>query len=305
MFTERQFRGFELALLISAFLHIAGLLLLSRARTAIESGLDLQEVSFMDVTYRPEVAKVLTPARAPAGGGGIAEPGAAPTYASGVAAEEVVPLDMSATLKRSQSQAKIELDRYELAREGDMDVIRIGGKGSSQTTEQILTQAPIALSKGQAGSGRGMGLSGVPGIPQTQVQPQISIEHRPLNKPTVSPTLPQLSSEPQPSIQGPVSKGTSFQIAGPISQREIIKKVKPRYPKWALEQHITGKVTVRIWVLANGQVKGVPQVLFSSGYPDLDQVVVDAVRGWEFAPLGSGVKAEEQWGDITFVFQLS
>jgi len=43
----------------------------------------------------------------------------------------------------------------------------------------------------------------------------------------------------------------------------------------------------------------------SSGYPDLDQVVVDALRGWEFAALGPGVKSEDQWGVITFKFVLS
>ncbi|MGQ9707658.1 MAG: hypothetical protein ACUVUR_02135, partial [bacterium] len=167
MFTEPRFRTFEFTLLISALFHIAGLLLLSRTRPSLDTELGLQEVSFMDVTYRPEVAKVINQTLVTAGGSGTVDEGALPTYASGVAAEQVAPIDMSATLKRSESQAKIALDRYELARAGEMDVIRIGGRGSSQTTEQILTQAPIALPRGPAGSARQLGLAGVPGIPQT------------------------------------------------------------------------------------------------------------------------------------------
>ncbi|MEN9978840.1 MAG: energy transducer TonB [candidate division WOR-3 bacterium] len=302
---ERPLRTFEIALVISAIVHISLLLLFSRYRTSGEAEWDLQEVTFMDVTYRPEVARVLNQNPLPSGGSGPNTGDVSvPTYAAGVASEEVVPLDLSSTLERSESQARIELDRYELARDGEMDVIRIGGKGAAQTTEEILAQAPISFSRGSgSGSGAGMGLRGIPGVPQPP-QPQLTIEHRPVTARARS-ALPSPPEQVQSTVQVPVSRGTSFQIAGPISQREIIRKVKPKYPKWALDQHISGTVTVRIWVLPNGQVKGIPQVLSSSGYPELDQVVVDAVRCWEFAPLGTGVKSEEQWGDITFVFQLS
>lgn len=308
MFEQRWSRKFEVALLISAVVHILLFLLLSHSRPAIEKGFDLQEVTIIDVTYRPEVAKVLSQTRM-AGPGGDGEEGAVSTYPSVVAADEVAPLDLSVALARSQSQARIELDRFELARGDEMDVIRIGGKGSAQTTEEILAQAPVSLARGSAGSSAGSGLRGVPGIPQTGVQPQLSIEHRPINKPASSsdaviPSAVGKSLAVSPGA-GPVSTGTTFQVAGPISQREIKKKIKPRYPQWALDRHISGSVTVRIWVEPNGQVKGLPQVLISSGYPDLDQVVVQAVRLWEFAPLRPDVKAEEQWGDITFIFQLS
>ncbi|MEO0073228.1 MAG: TonB family protein, partial [candidate division WOR-3 bacterium] len=153
-----------------------------------------------------------------------------------------------------------------------------------------------------SGSGPARASRGIPGIPQPQAQ--ITIEHRPLAKPPTQ-SLPQVAPEPVPTITSPTVTGTSFQIAGPISQREILKKVKPRYPRWALQQRISGTVRVRIWVLPGGKVKGTPQVTCSSGYPDLDQVVIEALKLWEFAPLGPDVRAEEQWGDVTFVFQLS
>ncbi len=306
MVTERRSRSFEIALLISVVLHIGSILLISRLKPAVSPEWNLNEISFMDVTYRPEVAKVISPSSVSAGGTGgtAAEREKAVDYVPGGATEEVAPIDLSATLERPPSQARIELDRYEVARAGDMDVIRIGGIGSSQSTEEILAQAPIALSRGGVVSGGSKGLQGIPGVPQQSEQPQLTIEHRPISKPTPVNPLPQPAPS-EPTVLTAVAKGTTFQIAGPISQRGIIKKVKPKYPKWAIEQHISGTVMVRIWVLPNGTVKGIPQVLSSSGYPELDQVVVEAVRVWEFAPLGTDVKPEEQWGDITFIFQLS
>ncbi len=298
-------RSFMITLLISLLLHLIGIFLLSRSRTVADLGLDLQEVSFMDVTYRPEVAKVVKPASAPAIGSGTFSEGAPPTYATGIAAEEIEPIDMSAKLERPSTQAKIELDRYEISREGEMDVIRIGGKGSTQTTEEILAEKPLPLARGPVGGRGATGLTGVPGVPQPQIQPQLSIEHRPLTKPSTTPTLPPTPAPTPPAMQIPATKGTSYRVAGPISQRKIINKSKPRYPKWALDQRISGTVTVRVWVMPNGKVKGTPEVVSSSGYPDLDQVVIEAVKLWEFEPLGPGVKAEDQWGDITFIFQLS
>jgi len=306
MDNQRRSHALEICAALSVIFHVAGLLFLSRTRTISESAVDLHEVSFMDVTYRPEVAKVLSRTQLTGGSGPVEAPaGPVATYGSGVASDQVPALDMSATLERNESQAKIDLDRYELDRSGaGLDVVRIGGRSSSQSTEEILAQPVVTLARGSGGPGSGLGLRGVPGVPQAQAQPQLTIEHRPLAKPAAR-ALPQLPAQSTPTVAAPVQSGTSFQIAGPISQREITKKVKPRYPKWALDQRISGTVTVRIWVLPNGKVKGAGQVLSSSGYPDLDQVVIDALRCWEFAPLGPGVKSEEQWGDITFLFVLS
>uniref|UniRef100_A0A7C4GFA7 Energy transducer TonB n=1 Tax=candidate division WOR-3 bacterium TaxID=2052148 RepID=A0A7C4GFA7_UNCW3 len=298
---EQRSNSFMIALGLSAAVHAGLGVLMSRTRSVAESAADMQEVSFLDVTYRPEVARVLSQTQmSGAGGQSEAPPPESPTYASS-ATIDVPALDMSATMERDPSQAKIDLNRYELDRGGGLDVIRLGGKGSSQTTDEILTQAPIPLARGHQ-RGTGMGLRGVPGV--AQPQPQLSIEHRPLAAP-VNRSLPEMPTQTAPAVQAPSASGTSFKIAGPISQRGITKKVKPRYPKWALDQHISGTVVVRIWVLPGGKVKGSPQVVCSSGYPDLDQVVVDALKGWEFAPLESGVKSEDQWGDVTFVFQLS
>lgn len=303
MFEERGIRRVDAAIVLSILLHAGMLLLASKSTPKLGDAVDMKEVTFMDVTYRPEVAQILAKSAIP-GGGGAADVGStAPTYASGVSSEELAPIDMSASLERDQSQAKIDMDRYELDRGEGMDVIQLGGQGSEKSTDEILSQPKVQLSRGLSRGGPSSGLlRGMPGVPQPSAQ--LTIEHRPLSKPAAS-ALPTVASQELPKMEAPVSRGSNFMVAGPISQRQITKKLVPRYPKWALERRISGTVVVRIWVQPNGQVKGAPNVESSSGYPDLDQVVVDALRGWEFAPLGPGVKTEDQWGVITFKFMLS
>jgi TonB family protein len=299
----------NLSLVMAVALHIAGIFLLSRPAAQGGSAADLQEVSFMDVTYRPEVAKILPKSAIPGGGGGSgpADFGSgAPAYGAGGNADEGGPIDMSAALARDNSQAQIDMNRYELDR-GDegMGVIRLGGSSTGKSTEEILAQPKVQLARGLARGGTGgggYGLHGMPGVAQPQAQ--LTIEHRELSKPAAR-ALPAPTGQDLPKVEAPVSRGTNFMVAGPISQREITRKLVPHYPKWALERRVSGTVVVRIWVQPNGQVKGAPTVESSSGYPDLDQVVVDALRGWEFAPLGSGVKSEDQWGVITFKFMLA
>jgi len=302
IYEEKPSAVIWIAVLISAALHFGGMFGASAFKhTAVRTGEELIQVSVYDITRRPEVAKVL-PKQELGGGGGQGGSDARMMSYTPSGVSEGPTIDLQAALDRGPSQAKIDLNRYELDRSGDgMDMVYLGGKGGSQSTDEILSQPSIALTRtpggGTGGSGRG-----VPGIPQPQAQ--LTIEHRQLAKaPTAQ--LPQINTQDLPKVTAPVAKGTNFSVAGPISQRTITKKNVPRYPKWAVERRVSGTVVVRIWVQPNGQVKGTPAVESSSGYPDLDQVVVDALRGWEFAALGPEVKSEDQWGIITFKFMLS
>jgi TonB family protein len=302
IYEERRSPILWIAVIVSLALHLGTMFLASGIKPAAASpGEDLIQVSVYDITRRPEVAKVLP--KQELGGGGAPGPADASAMSytpSGVTDGPTI--DLQSALDRGPSQARIDLNRYELDRSGGgMDMVYLGGKGGSQSTDEILSQPGIALTRAPGGGPGGSG-RGVPGIPQPEAQ--LTIDSRPLAKaPTAR--LPEMNAQDLPKVTGPVSKGSSFSVAGPISQRAITKKLVPRYPKWALERRISGTVGVRVWVQPNGKVKGAPTVESSSGYPDLDQVVVDALRGWEFAPLGSGVKTEDQWGVITFKFMLS
>lgn len=300
MTLQKRSRVIDVSVIVSALLHVGFIFLASRAGSSLDYAQDLHEVSFMDVTYRPEVAKVLPRAAAPGGPGpAMAD---APLFAPAYAPDITPALDLSATLERDRSQAKIDLDGFELDRSGSMDVIRLGGEGSGKSTEEILAQPKVSLSGSLDRSGSGTGLRGVPGVRSPEAQ--LQIEHRPLAQAPAR-KLPQMSPKDLPQVASAPTTGSNFMVAGPISQRPITKRVRPRYPKWALDRRISGTVVVRIWVSPNGTVKGAPTVETSSGYPDLDQVVVAALRAWEFEPLGPSVKTEDQWGVITFRFTLS
>lgn len=298
---KRRSRTLWLTIAISAFLHLGTMLLISAFRPAAHrSTEELIQVSVYDITRRPEVAKVV-PKQELTGGGGFGPTGTDQLSYTPSAPAEGPTIDLKTALERNPSQAKIDLNRYELDRSGAMDVVYLGGQGSSQSTEEILSQPAIALTRARSGSsGPARGLPGVP-----RQEPQLTIEHRPLAK-TPARTLPEpLPTQTVPEVSAPVTSGTRFEVAGPISQRPILNKQVPKYPAWALQRRISGSVTVRIWVLPSGKVKGTPTVEVSSGYPDLDQVVVNALKNWEFAPLDPNVKAEDQWGLITFRFTLS
>jgi TonB family protein len=301
VYEDRRSSVIWIAVVLSALLHLGFVVGASAFRPAsVSAGEKLIQVDVYDITRRPEVAKVITRRDIGGGGPGPADASAMSYTPSGT--PDGPTIDLKTALDRGPSQAKIDLDRYELDRsEGGMDMVYLGGKGSSQSTDEILSQPSIALTRatGRGGGGDGRGM---PGIPQPTAQ--LTIEHRELAEP-VSHRLPTTSTQDLPTVEAPVSRGTNFSVAGPISQREITKKLVPRYPKWALDRRVSGTVVVRLWVQPGGQVKGTPTVESSSGYPDLDQVVVDALRGWEFAPLGPGVKSEDQWGLITFKFVLA
>jgi TonB family protein len=289
------------AVVLSALLHVGTMIGASALRPASASADDqLIQVDVYDITRRPEVAKVIPRRETGGGGPGPADAGTMSYTPSGT--PDGPTINLKAALDRSPSQAKIDLNRYELDRSGDgMDMVYLGGKGGSQSTDEILAQPAIALTRA-AGRGSGGDGRGMPGIPQPTAQ--LTLEHHELAQPTTR-GLPAIGSQDLPKVEAPVSRGTNFSVAGPISQREITRKLVPRYPKWALDRRVSGTVVVRLWVQPDGKVKSTPTVETSSGYPDLDQVVVDALRGWEFAPLGPGVKSEDQWGIITFKFVLA
>jgi TonB family protein len=302
IFEERRSPAIWIAVVISALLHLGTMFGASVFRpAAVASGEDLIQVDVYDITRRPEVARVM-PKQYPGGGGGPGPADAGTMSYTPSGTPDGPTIDLKTALDRDPSQAKIDMGRYELDRSGGgMDMVYLGGKGGSQSTDEILSQPAIALTHapGRGGGGDGRGL---PGIPQPTAQ--LTMGRHELATPAAR-SLPIASGQDLPKVEAPVSSGTNFSVAGPISQRAITKKPVPRYPKWALDRRVSGTVVVRIWVQPNGQVKGAPTVESSSGYPDLDQVVVDALRGWEFAALGPGVKSEDQWGIITFKFVLA
>lgn len=294
----------DLGIIVSIIVHIVLFILMSgSSKTTNIAYEDIREVTLIDKSYRPEVAKVVSK-------GSIWE-STEDTYTeaegSSYGSEIVTPaIDLDAKLDRSQ--AKIDLDRY-MASNGDVgDVVRIGSAtdGSMKSTEEILAEKPISLAKNLprgAGSEGGVGISSSGGkIGQKGTAPAIKLNGKTTPPPKTSHIGSKVEKQVETKLKVETGGETMISLAGPIANRQIMNKILPKYPSWCLKQGISGVVKIRVWVEPSGNVREGTLIEVSSGYPDLDQAVIKALRSWKFAPLPSNVVQENQWGVITFRF---
>jgi TonB family protein len=288
----------DIGIVISIIVHIFLFIFLSGSgRVSTIDYNDIKEVTFIDQSYRPEVAKVISR--------GSVWSETKETYSEAepsYGGEVITPaIDLSAKLDRSQ--AEIDLDRY-LTDEDVGDVVKVGNRtnGTMKSTAEILAEKPISLAKNLprgAGTEGGTGI-GAGGIGRQAETPTIKIDKKP---PPPKPSKITTEVETKVDEKIKVKKGeTQISLAGPIANRSILNKVLPQYPSWALSKGISGVVKIRIWVEPSGDVREGTLIEISSGYPDLDQAVINALKKWRFAPLPSNVIQETQWGIITFRF---
>ena len=92
-------------------------------------------------------------------------------------------------------------------------------------------------------------------------------------------------------------------ISGPVSRRNLLRKIIPEYPQWAEDKGVEGEVRLKFWVSPDGTVASV-EMETTSGYPDLDSRAMRAVRKYLFSPLGKDEEQEMQWGTITIRYTL-
>jgi len=158
-----------------------------------------------------------------------------------------------------------------------------GATSGSVLTERAATPGFGRSGTGGSGTGRGSSFgSGIEGIPSAAAD---------LDK--------------QLSEGGRAKKPKSVELEGPIGNRTIIRKVIPQYPAWAEEQGIIGSVRIYFTVAADGSVRSNLRVTKTTGYPNLDQLGLDALKQWRFAPAPASTDEGSQWGIITFNFSLS
>jgi len=80
-------------------------------------------------------------------------------------------------------------------------------------------------------------------------------------------------------------------------------QAQPSYPESARRLGIQGTATLRVQVLANGQV-GEVAIEQSAGHPDLDQAAIDAARRWRFEPARRGKDPVPVWMRLAMTFAL-
>lgn len=184
---------------------------------------------------------------------------------------------------------------------GGPSTIQISGTGGTGNAPTGATSGSVLQDRAGSGggggwgrgfgSGRGNGIgsgTGISGIPSAAAE---------------------LDSQIGTASTGGGKRGggpkKSFEIAGPLNNRPIVHKVIPQYPAWAEEQGIIGSVRLYFTVTPDGVVRTNIRVTKTTGYPQLDQLGIDALKQWRFAPLNAADEGKGEWGIITFNFSLS
>lgn len=117
--------------------------------------------------------------------------------------------------------------------------------------------------------------------------------------PVQEPVAAQPAAEP--ALQAARSK-KAVELSGPLAHRKVLSVVLPSYPEWAKARGVEAEVVIRFFVSPEGRVLDKMYVERTSGYKELDDLSLEALRGWVFAPVEGG--EADQWGFITFRFRL-
>ena len=96
----------------------------------------------------------------------------------------------------------------------------------------------------------------------------------------------------------------AVELVGPLQGRGIKYSAMPKYLEWMREKGITADVSVKLFVAPNCAVRDDMSVERTSGYAELDKLVMSVLKTWQFEALSNGAKQQEQWGVITFRFKL-
>ncbi len=144
---------------------------------------------------------------------------------------------------------------------------------------------------------------------------EIAIEKKPVKKPEVlKPVVKpvEVAEEPKEMVQPIEDKlkslkkegASTMTIIGPLSKRPKIRSPRPEYPAWAEKKGIESQVIIYFTVTPDGMVNPDAYVELTSGYSQLDQLALQTLKGWRFAPLPMDAEQKDQWGKVTFRFVL-
>ena len=291
-----RIKTINIALLISLTFHLCLFIVINQIKEKKSLFEDLHEITFIDQSYRPEVAKIINLSK-----GDFRKKGEGENKKEKIAeasAEEIVPLDLTKNMEKSQG--KIDLNYFSLEKGADMEAIKINlnTRTTPKTIEEILQEEPIKLTTGGKKEGIVFGV-----YQEIKEAEPINLEAKILKKEKPI-KFKESKEEMEISLNETKEKNIKIALAGPISQRKILKKVLPKYPNWAIEKGICGSLVLKIWVLPEGKVEDNVEIIETSGYPELDNLVIKVIKEWEFEPLAENVKKEMQWGIIRFRFEL-
>lgn len=98
--------------------------------------------------------------------------------------------------------------------------------------------------------------------------------------------------------------GVGISITGEIRSRKVLESHMPEYPPWLAGEGIEPVVVLRFTVLPDGHVKDRIFIKRTSGYRELDRLVINEMKKWVFAPVRGANVRQEETGEIIFRFSL-
>jgi TonB family protein len=212
-----------------------------------------------------------------------------------------------------ETSASIDIASLEptLAGAGVDEVISIS-PGGGKSTAEILSEGPvipaISIDPGSGRPGEGGLLSGSPGVIMGGNPNGVITLNEDLGVSMAEPEL-DIGREREALTVAPVASSgpdrPQVEIGGDIANRPIVHKRLPDYPSWALRQGLSGTVVLQFWVTPSGQVRTEKViVLQTTGYSNLDEVAISALKSWKFEPLAANVRQEDQSGTLVIRFIL-
>ena len=100
---------------------------------------------------------------------------------------------------------------------------------------------------------------------------------------------------PPPPLAKPILVGGRVQAA------RILEKIRPVYPPEAIEEGISGTVTLKAIIARDGTIK---QLILQEGHPMLAPAAIEAVRRWRYKPTVLNGKPVEVQTVIDVIFNL-
>jgi TonB family protein len=221
-------------------------------------------------------------------------------------------IDLEQAQQILETSASIDITDLEptLAGAGVDEIINVS-PGGGKSTAEILNEGPVVPVINIEGDGSGDGdligsssnriITGGPsnGVITLDKDMGVSIQEPELD----------IGADREALAVAPVSSASSdrpqVEIGGDIANRPIVHKRLPNYPAWALKQGLSGTAKLQFWVTPDGHVRTEKViVLQTTGYSNLDDVAINALKSWKFAPLAANVRQEDQSGTLVIRFVL-
>lgn len=151
----------------------------------------------------------------------------------------------------------------------------------------------------------------VPEKPVVQVKPEVVVPPPVIEVQPTAPTITARVAAPAPVVTASASTSAPSAAASAGSglveisdlSTSLMSGTPPRYPVGSRRKREQGVVVLRVVIAESGRVEDV-SVATSSGFPDLDQAALQAIKLWRWAPTIRNGAPVRVAGSVVIPFKL-